>query len=69
MEIKFHKLNENRYLELSSVKEFCESRADGDPIGVDITQPDKASLEEFFSPIKLHHLFWKHLWSLLPVPV
>ncbi|MFQ5688194.1 MAG: CorA family divalent cation transporter [Candidatus Scalindua sp.] len=56
MQIKFHKLNENRYLEPSSVKEFCEYRAHGDPIWVDITQPDKAALEEFFSPIQLHPL-------------
>ncbi len=56
MKIRIHKLNEHRYLELSSVKEFCEYRAGGDPIWIDITQPDKASLEELFSPIQLHPL-------------
>ncbi len=49
-------LNENRYLEPSSVEAFFGGGSGGAPFWVDMTGPDEAALKEFLSPLRLHPL-------------
>ena len=57
MDLKVFHLNENRYLEPSSVSTIFTSHLDGESLHwFDIAQPDPAALTEFLSPLQLHPL-------------
>jgi len=57
MDLKVFHLNENRYLEPSSVSTIFASHLDGESLHwFDIAQPDPAALTEFLSPLQLHPL-------------
>jgi len=57
MEKKVYHLNENRYLEPSSVPAILASHIDGESLHwFDIAQPDPVALTEFLSPLQLHPL-------------
>ena len=57
MDLKVFRLNENRYLEPSSVSTILASHIDGESRHwFDIAQPDPAALTEFLSPLQLHPL-------------
>lgn len=56
MNITVFRLNKHRNLEASSVDALLAAGGGIRPCWVDITQPDRAGLEEFLSPMKLHPL-------------
>jgi Mg2+ and Co2+ transporter CorA len=57
MEKKVYHLNENRYLEASSVPAILASHIDGESLHwFDIAKPDSVALTEFLSPLQLHPL-------------
>ena len=57
MDLKVLQLNENRYLEPSSVSTILASHIDGEShYWFDVAQPDPVALTEFLSPLPLHPL-------------